>query len=532
MTAGDVHPARPSGVSAHAVDIAFALVVIGWFGYALHLTRHYAFWADDLRLIEQAGTWGGLLEPYNNHMSLVILATYRALAEVAGLSYTPIVLAGALSLVAVPVSYFVTTRRFFGPPLAAILALPLLWHEGMELRPAELNHFMVLVGGILCATALNRGRRSDVVLAVALTFALCSAGGGVVVAGACLLHNALVRPPLRRWLAVLAPSALWAAWWLLAARDSSLRAALPVRDGQAPQIVWDLCVAPFYAAGLGNRAAAYLLMAVFAGWGAIQLRHGLAAAANFVVWSGAMVAWAAALVQSRGQFADPQAFRYTYLSLGFALLAIVPRTPIAWPAAVSFRRPLVVAMAAVVLVLGGLRGLGVRSELEEAADRNAARGRETTGTMLVLGLGPEVIPDERPIGFFGIFSTGTARQVRTIIDRYGSPGDATVETADQELADLGIIGARVGPTEDHHGCAALAAPTTRPGSGPTGPPVRLWAATSYPVEVRRYGDEWIRLVDAPAGRTVSLALPSLHTDQPWEIRAQGACDITVGGEGS
>ena len=173
------------------------MVFAGWLWYAQHVSHGLYFWSDDLRVIQQAGSWGRLLKPYNGALSTMSLLIDRASAEIGHLSFTPFMIAGALSLVAVPVSYYFTTRRQFGPPFAAVAAMTLLWCREMDLRPAGLNHYLALAGGIFCAAALNRGRRADGVLAGALVISLVSAGGGLVIAGACLVHNALVRPPVR-----------------------------------------------------------------------------------------------------------------------------------------------------------------------------------------------------------------------------------------------------------------------------------------------------------------------------------------------
>lgn len=524
-----------------AVDVAFGLLAIGWLLHVLWITRDFSFWSDDLFLIEQAGSPGGLFEPYNDHMSLVILSIYRASATLGGFTYTPFMVAGALSLAAVPVSYYVTTRSSFGPPLAAILAMPLLWYDGMNLRPSGLNHSLALVGGIVCAAALRRGPRADGVLAGALLLSLCSAGGGVVVAGACIVHNLLLRPPLRRWIATLVPTALWVGWWLLVG-DGTRRAAFPLGAADAAREVWDLSTSPFYAVAYGHRWLAYVLMAAFVVHGARQLRAGLHVGANFLAWSAATVGWAVGLVQSRGAFAGVGEFRYTYLALGFVLLAAVPGEPIGWPArmALTSRRRLGAA-AVVVLGLGAASGMAARGSLRDFADFHAARGREADGTLVVLGLGPGVIPDRTPLSFFGIFTRyGTAGRVRAMTDRYGSPFETTPETADRQLVDLAVVDGQVVDKGPHLGCTPLSGPLRDPGVVDGGAPVRadppevapdrspleLWAAVPFTVEIRRFADEWTWIAEVPAGRTVVLTLPALNADHPWEIRAGGACDVS------
>ena len=51
---------------------------------------------------------------------------------------------------------------------------------------------------------------------------------------------------------------------------------------------------------------------------------------------------------------------------------------------------------------------------------------------------------------------------------------------------------------------------------------------AYTVEVRRFGDQWVRLDAAGAGQAVKLVLPGYGADQPWQIRAVGACRVGAG----
>ena len=44
---------------------------------------------DDWGLLLQAESLGDLLDPYNDHLSVVILGVYRILGEVFGLSFRP-----------------------------------------------------------------------------------------------------------------------------------------------------------------------------------------------------------------------------------------------------------------------------------------------------------------------------------------------------------------------------------------------------------------------------------------------------------
>lgn len=151
-----------SWLVSHPVEIAFALLVMAAFAYSLHLTRSYFFFLDDWLLIKQGGSLGGWFRPYSDQMGLIIIGTWRVLAELFGFTFTPFRVVGMVGLYAVPAAYFLTTRRQFGAVLAALLALPLVWYgRDISFIPAQLDHFLVLLGAIGCAAALNRGRRAD-----------------------------------------------------------------------------------------------------------------------------------------------------------------------------------------------------------------------------------------------------------------------------------------------------------------------------------------------------------------------------------
>lgn len=526
----------------HAVDLAFLAIAAAWFTYALRLSRGWYFWSDDLAVIHQSGSWNKLLQPYNGALSLVSLIVDRVAAEVGHLSFTPFAVAGALSILAVALSYFFTTRRQFGPPLAAVLSVPLLWFNGMNLRPAALNHYLALVGGILCAAALNRSRRADGLLAGGLALSLCSAGGGLVVGGACLVHNALVRPRLRRWIAVLGPLALYGLWWLLARPV----AKSPDSPGatQTARIVRDLFLAPFYQAGFHLWPLAAALVVAYFVWGAMQLRGGLRAGANFVAWTAATVAWGLSLVQSRGSYASPAIFRYAYLSLGFVLLAVVPRRPIRWPRALSPTNRVFVGTAAVVLVaFAAGRAFDARSTLRAYSRQYSEAGRKARGAMYVVGLGPGVIPDKTPIRFWSSMNPhGTAGELRALMERYDARFHATRQTIDEILVRRGVPRSSAGGRHEGAACQALAGPVTLApttfredelGAAPaywdlfvSGPiAYRLWSPTAFTIDVRRFGDQWVRLRKVPANTDVVVTLPALNTLQPWELRADGACLI-------
>jgi hypothetical protein len=527
-------------VGSHTVDVAFGLLTAAWVWYLLHLTRSFYFWTDDLRVLEQAGSWSGFLKPFHQALALPSLALSRASAGVGHLSYFPYRLLFVVSLAAVSVTYYLTTRRQFGPPLAAILAMPLLWASGANLQAAELNHYLALVGAIVCAALLNRGPRADGLLAATLLFAVAAAGPGQVAAGACVVHSIIVRAPWRRWLAILAPTAIYGVWVVVYSPGSQ---RVPVTTTQMFEIVRDLFLAPFYQVGVGKWPLAAVLVVAFFVWGAIQLRQGIRNGANFIAWTAAMVGWSLGLIYSRGADSHASVFRYAFVSLGFALLAVVPRQPIRWPERfpVTSRRVLAVG-ALVVVAFGALRADYARPSLRRDATFYAAMGRKAEGTVEVVQLGPDVIADNTPLPFFGYSNPhGTAGDMRSLMTRYGTPFHATTTNIDQNLVDLGTVESTLGGSKRSGACTPLTGPVSlRPtsigeavlGVPPPGRPstgalrYALWAKVPVTIEVRRFGDHWVHLSTVPASRIFRLTLPVLASAQPWSVRADGACFIT------
>jgi hypothetical protein len=523
----------------HAVEVVFVLLAAFWFWYVMRISSRFYFWADDLKLIQRGRSWSGMIRPYNGALALSSSLFDRISAEVGGLSYGAFLIPGALCIVAVPLSYFFTTRRQLGAAVAGVMAMPLLWYDGMNLRPAQLNHMCALVGGIVCAAALNRGRRADGVLLVALLFSLASAGAGLVILAACIVHTALVRPGLRRWFAILLPAAAYGLWLLIEGPLATTRNTLTF--GAEATAVRDLFLRPFWVISFDFWPLAALLVLAFLAWGAVQLRHGLNAGANFVAWTSAMIFWPVGLIHSRGAGADASTFRYAYVSLGFALLAVVPRRPITWPRRTSLSKGAAAAMAAlVVFSYGAARAADARPSLRRFSQRNAQLGERARGTMLVLQLGPSAIPDDTPLPFFGYYLPhGTAGEARALMKRFGSPFHPTAANVDSSLVELEAVQATLGPRRKTLACAPLEAPASLPATTllesalgvpapghplPTGPSrYKLWTKTTVTIDVRRFGDRWARVTVVPPGRYVYLTLPQLASDRPWLVRANGAC---------
>jgi hypothetical protein len=524
-----MRPARSAGPSTatarEPVEVALAVLLAAAVGVGMHLTRHHWFWVDDWRLVEQSTTAGGLVEQYNGHLSILILGLYRGSVELFGWSFTPLRAASLLALVAVPAAYHLTTRRFLGPRLAALFAASILWAHGTELLVAALNHYLALLGGIACAAALNRGRRADPVLAVALTLSLVAAGGGVAVAVACGVHNLCTRAPWRRWAVVVVPSGLWALWWLFVndydRPDFGAQEATP---GDALRFAVDLTAAAFGHLGFGLAGLGAVIAGAYAAHAAWRLRLGLDASANLLAWAGAQLVWGVALAQSRGPLAVTDAFRYQVVALGFLLLSVVPRTPrpLPSPGGQHERGERVRRWAAVVVLVGvvGLHSVELWPDLRadvRQLDEVSARNR---GTVQMVVLGPEVVPDDESWFDLGGFSAG---ELRSLFARFGPPASSDPARVDPALAALGLVRLEPAPPEASAGCDGRRSPFTR---GWDEPPLVLRApAEGTDVSVRRTGEAWVLIGRLAGDEAATVVLPMLSVDSPWEVRADGACAV-------
>jgi hypothetical protein len=520
----DVEPvgAVPSSrLGSRAVAVAFGLVVMASAGYFIRVTRESWFFADEWRMALQVERIQDIIDPYNGHLSVTILGLYRVLLELFGFStYLPYRVVGVVSLVAVPVAMFLISRRRVGVTTAAIMGLLLLWIRGISLEPGGLNHSLALLGGIVCGYGLaGRGRRCDVLVAVSLTFALCSAGGGVAVAVAAVVHSLCSRATRGRWLAVVLPSAAWVAWWV-AVVPPDPKAVRDLRPGLAELVERTVrhAAESFRYLALGNRALGGVLLAVFIIHGAWRIRQGLGVAANVLAWSAGLLFWWFGLMWSRWLLigAVPP-FRYQFVSVGFILLAVLPPGRVALPtwALVSTRKSALLATTGVLLVAAVLV-VSVRPDAQEFARRSAVIGRATHG-QAVVALDPNAtLPG---VGFhMGGLTNFTAGQVRHVLNTYGADGGPG-ET-DQLLVDIRevrLTSAPHGPAPN--GCRGLRQPTR---VGPEAQ-IKLYSTAGTPeVRVRRFGTEWVTVGRLEEGRRATLLLPGYRASEEWELSASEA----------
>ncbi|MEO6317306.1 MAG: hypothetical protein ABIP36_00845, partial [Acidimicrobiales bacterium] len=388
--------------------------------------------------------------------------------------------------------------------------------------PAELNHFLALVGAIGCAGSLNRDRAADRWLAASLALALASAGGGVAVAAACVAHNLCTRASARRWLSVLGPAALWGSWWLIVGRGYGAGASLTPQ--QAISFTTNLIEAAFSSLGLHASVLGRLLTIAYLAVGCSVLRGGARGAANWLAWTAGLGVWSIGLAYSRGFLTDLQAFRYQFVAVGFILLAVVPRQPIQTPSWLLRRanRSRAAGLVVVVILSGAVRFNAMAVELREPSQFVSQVSRESEGRLVVLGLTPEVVPEDRvlPIAMGGL----RAADIRSLLDRYEHSAPASV---DRFLVTSEVTRSFGRPAPLDQACQRVTAPFSHTETA-SGRPLSLWSVdVDVDVDVRRFGSEWIRLGTAHAGRGLRIVLPGLDSGVPWQVRAVGACRAPV-----
>ena len=159
MQTGDGRLTAWAWLKDHTVEVAFSLFAAGWFWYVVRLYRGFYFWADDLPVLQQAGSWDRLLEPYKGALSLVLLLVYRAAAELGHLSYTPFTVAFAVALVRGPHQLLLHHPEPFRSAARCDPLDPPAVDHGHLVETRHPRSPAPLVGGIVSAAALNRGRR-------------------------------------------------------------------------------------------------------------------------------------------------------------------------------------------------------------------------------------------------------------------------------------------------------------------------------------------------------------------------------------
>jgi hypothetical protein len=507
--------------------MAFAAFAAGTFVYYLIKSSGVVIKSDDWLFAFRGNSFTDFFRPYESNVSILPIAVYHFVYSTFGFgTYWPLRVIGVGSQIVVACAVFFLVRSRWGSPVALVSGVAVLWFPGTLLIPSQFNHWLALAASILAGWALTRPPgRSDWVVAGALVFALSSSGVGVAAAVGCLVYVALTKAPLRRWLAVGIPTALFVVWWFTLARDdhgtglhtSAVDTARYMRDG---------IFASLQLLSPGNQWLGITLAITFAAWIGWRLRKGPRAAAHELAWTCAIGAWWLGLASTRGAAGAgaPDSFRYRLVTFGLIAVALLPlsRSPRVQRLLHSPKAVPVALCAAVALV--ALNGPAIAHH----ADIAEAKYRQQVQKMIVLNLGPSVIPDDATVQF-DIYTTMKARAYRGLITKYGAPPGTRPDDPDAAIVALGPI-KPVAVEEASTTCTALQDPSVIQATADRRNLAETWTSvvlragpTNTVIQVRRFQSSWVTIGEIGPGSTAHIELPVLMTKTPWMIRAPGAC---------
>ena len=534
----------PLGVA----DGAFGALLLGTLVCFLNWSSAIRVNSDDWLLAPRGNSVGDYFLPYEQNLSAIPIAVYHAWLSIFGFShYWPLRFTGIGSHLAIAIILYLIIRPRLGPAAALLAGTVILWYPGVYLIPSVFNHWFALAASLVCAWALTRdGIAFDVAASAALAVALCSSGVGVAGAVGAVAYVALTRAPLRRWLAVGIPMALWGVWRITLAdyHQRGTPPRVPAAPG-APQAsvaaehdfalmaryVRDGVVNSFQLVTGHNHLVAEALAVLFFALGAWRLREGTRAAAHQLAWTAAMVAWWVGLAYERGSVgtltgAGPGTFRYRLVAVGFIAIALVPSRMSS-----STRRRATGALA----VGGAVVASALLIVANGPATLNRARDQEpwyrsSQMKMIAANLGPKVVADEQAI-WIDPFTLLTAREYRKLTARYGAPRGTMPAQPDAAIVQIGYIRPLQQPPSAKP-CATLREPlqvTPDPSTWHRFNPMTMVTlragSTDVEVDVRRFQDAWTTIGRIKAGESALLRLPDLLSRTPWTVRAPGACKI-------
>lgn len=497
-----------------AADWLFAGVMVMTAWWYLRASRGQSFLRDDWRIVARSLSLGDLLEPLNNHLSIVPLAIYRALLGEFGMeTYTPYRLLGSGSLLLLGFALFLFARSRVGAPVALVVAVSVLWLPNY-LAPILSNYHLPLVCAVVCAAVMPSVEpRSDIAVGVALALALASSNIGMAVAAACALHAVMFRPRPRRWVAVAVPSLLWVLWWRTLGNQPR-----PPDSLSFPSAVEAVArgVARSFAALTGGWwvGGAVLLT----GWVILfvhRVRTDRASAVTQLAWMAGVLAWWGGLVWSRPEFvARPDQSRYAYVGAVLILLSALPAFPVGWLGTARAQW----LMTAPALLIAGTIVLVNHDEFREVAQDRAWNATSAEAVLYELEMAASVEPTRRLPPQFARIPVSEYEQA---VARYGSPIDRDVPL-DEALIERHALAAQiVGPApQDEPTCSA--GPVTLPIRGEVSLHTGDRPAT---VRARRFGSSMhdVKVVRAHRSVVVRFPGPTVVEQVPWRIEAPGAC---------
>ena len=485
------------------------------------------------------------LDPYNEHLSALPIATFKLLFASVGLShYWPYRLTLIGFHLVCGALFFLLARRRVGPWLAVAASADLLFLGAAFddlLWPVNVGFVGSTAAGLGALLFLDSGTRGRDLAASALVgISIASSGIGLAVAAGVLVE-VLLRPtgPRRIWVP-LVPLSLYALWFALdGPRGLVAGGSVRVNVTAVPAYLADAAAAAVGAVfGLGiawGRILLFCLIVV----AVRQVRDRISV--RFVSLLTMAVTFWALTALARAQLHLPGSSRYLYFGAVLVLLLVVEAAR-----GVQLRRPVLMAVAAiatfsVVANLDLLRhGEGELRTFNELL-RPSLAALELAGPGTRADFRPD--PEHAPPLTAGRYFAATSE--------LGSPADTPAQLMREpeplrEAADLAFVGAlgisarpmprsvvlttRPELVGEPHGTARAAGPCTEiSGIGGVGGElaphanaltVEAPAQAEAVIYVRRFADGYSAkpLAKIPSGQTRFLVLPDRPGPGSWHVR--------------
>lgn len=539
--ASDVAPAK-AGLTDPANGrlwwIGLVVLLAGTAVTMFWLTRGLTFNLDEWAVITQRRGPGApsLLEPHNEHLTLLFFLIFLPLLKIGGLDAFPLLMVPLVALqLALGWLLFDIARRRVGAGVAlGVAAFALLAGFAYEnfLIPGQATQMLSIVAGVGALALLDRPRtqKTDWALALLMVVALASSGLGIPVLLGVAVELALTKEGRGRLWVVVAPFALYLVWYVAYGTN---RAAFEELSLSA---LWAWTAAN-HAAGaiIGERQiepGQQMLILILVVLAYRAFRVDAAARIRLAALAVILLTFYALTAVSRHDIAPPSSSRYLTVGVVFLLLMLVEAAR-GW----RIRRwvPFVVLLLAWVAfgkADGGSEALRDGRALFLQRSENV---RASLGAVALLGrqrVSPtfEIAPLAAPFLEAGPwFDTLDALR--------GDPGYSVAQImrapagarafADDTLVRAGGLQLRPGGAVT---AAMRAQPCVRP-AGATVPAqgVRVEAGASKPMTVRarRFGSDGVMVgvLPVPPRRAIELHPLPDAAPAPYAIQAQGAARI-------
>ena len=532
QAASDVAPAKPKLIDpAHGRLWHAALVVLlaGTAFLMLYMTRGLTFNLDEWTVITQRRGPGApsLLEPHNEHLTLLFFAVFLPLLKLGGLDAFALMMVPLVALqVGLGTLLFVITKRRLGAGVAVgIAAFALLSGLAYEnfLIPGQSAQMFSIVAGVGAFALLDRPRtqRTDWGLAALMLVALSSSGLGIPILLGIAVELALTPAGRARLWVVAAPFGLYLLWYVTYGTN---RAGLEELSLSA---LWAWTAAS-HAAGaiIGERQIEpgqqflILLLIVFA-YRAFRVER--AAKIRMLALATILLTFYGLTAISRHDIAPPSSSRYLTVGIVFMLLLLVEAAR-GWK--IRTWVPFVVLL--VVWVSFG-KADGNADALRDGRILFLQRSENVRGSLgAVELLGRDRVPPTFEIAPLAAPFLEAGPWFDTLDGLRGDPGYSPAQLArapagarnfaDDTLVRAGGLVLRPGGARP----ATCVAP-----SGATVPPegVRIEAGATRPrtVRARRFGTEWqlVGVFPVAPGRAIELRPLEDASPVPYVIQTQG-----------